>query len=210
MPKVAPEQLEKRREEILDAGEKIYRAHGFLGVTIKQISTELTCTRPAIYRYFETKEEILLALLVREYGRWLESLRKIEPDAGRCSKEELAHAIAKTLESRDLMLRILHMNLYEIEQNSRVEAVSEFKTMYSRLGERLSGILQRYSPAIGEREIRSLIMSLISFLFGVYSFVFSSEKQRAAVQMAGIEMPDITIHEMVFRFLCCILPEKDS
>lgn len=60
MPKRLPKLTEKRKNEILDACEKIYRTQGFYGVTIKKISTEISFTRPAIYNYFETEEEILL------------------------------------------------------------------------------------------------------------------------------------------------------
>ena len=34
-------------------------------------------SRPAIYNYFETKEEIFLALFQREYDRWNEDLTAI-------------------------------------------------------------------------------------------------------------------------------------
>lgn len=50
------------------------RAQGFYGVTIKEISTEISLMRPAIYNYFETKEEILLGLLTIEYGEWCAGL----------------------------------------------------------------------------------------------------------------------------------------
>ena len=39
MPKGSPELTEKRKNEILDACEKIYRAQGFFGVTIKENTT---------------------------------------------------------------------------------------------------------------------------------------------------------------------------
>ena len=50
------------------------REQGFYGVTIKEISTEISLMRPAIYNYFETKEEILLGLLTIEYGEWCAGL----------------------------------------------------------------------------------------------------------------------------------------
>ena len=60
MPKRTEEQKEERKTEIINACEKIYKEKGFYGVTIKEISTETSFTRPAIYTYFETKDELPL------------------------------------------------------------------------------------------------------------------------------------------------------
>ena len=38
-------------------------------------------TRPAIYNYFETKEEILLGLLIREYDSWCKALEAVADTA---------------------------------------------------------------------------------------------------------------------------------
>lgn len=208
MPKVAPEQLEKRKEEIIDACEKIYRTQGFFGVTIKGISTEITCTRPAIYHYFETKEEILMALLVREYERWVEALGAVRDCADSMTREELADAVAHTLENRDVLLRIQNMNLYDIEQNSRIEKLTEFKVLYQKLVVMLTEILKRYSEKIQESKLEPLCLTFFAFLFGVYSFVFHTEKQLESMRIAGVEQSDVTIYDMVYNCLIQILPEK--
>lgn len=208
MPKVAPEQLEKRKEEIIDACEKIYRTQGFYGVTLKGISEQITVTRPAIYNYFETKEEILLALLVREYERWLELLAEVGERADTLTKEGLADAVAHTLEGRDVLLRIQNMNLYDIEQNSRIEKLTEFKVLYRKAMVMFREILKRYSDKMPENSMEPLYLTFSSFLFGVYSFVFHTEKQLESMELAGVEQSDVTIYDMVYNCLIQILPEK--
>ena len=208
MPKVPPEQMERRKEEIIDACEKIYRAQGFFGVTIKGISTEITCTRPAIYHYFETKEEILLALLVREYKRWLDALAAVKERANTLTREELAAAVAHTLEDRDVLLRIQNMNLYDIEQTSRIEKLTEFKVLYKNMIMMLSEILIGYSEKIQESRIEPFCLTFSAFLFGVYSFVFHTEKQLESMRIAGVEQSDVTIYDMVYNCLIQILPER--
>ena len=63
--KKLPEEV--RRAEILNACDRLYREKGFREITIKDISQETSFSRPSIYNYFETKEEIFLGLLTREY-----------------------------------------------------------------------------------------------------------------------------------------------
>ena len=67
MPKGSPELTRARREEIINACEKLYEVMSFKEVTIKEISKYTSFTRPSIYNYFSTREDIFLALLQREY-----------------------------------------------------------------------------------------------------------------------------------------------
>ena len=51
-----------RKEEIIKACEKLYKTENFKDITIKQIGEKTTFSRTSIYNYFQTKEEIFLAL----------------------------------------------------------------------------------------------------------------------------------------------------
>ena len=76
MPKGSPELVAARKEEIIAACEKLYQTMSFKDITIKEIAAFTSFTRPSIYNYFETKEEIFLALLQREYERWIADLEE--------------------------------------------------------------------------------------------------------------------------------------
>lgn len=67
MPKISLEAVDARRDEIIAACETLYQTMGFRDVTIKDIAKCTSLSRPSIYNYFETKEEIFLAILQREY-----------------------------------------------------------------------------------------------------------------------------------------------
>ena len=47
---------------------------GFKDITIRDIGARTSFTRTSIYNYFQTKEEIFLALLQREYEAWIEDV----------------------------------------------------------------------------------------------------------------------------------------
>ena len=208
MPKKTAEQKEERRLEIVDACERLYKENGFYGVTIKEISTATSFTRPAIYTYFETKDEILLALLNREYERWVEELERIESIRTMLTRTQLAEEISHSLEEREVLLRIQNMNLYEIELNSRVERLAEFKVLYGRSVALLSGILKRQMPGTGDAECEKFCLSFGSFLFGVYPFVFHTEKQLEAMRQAGVKQSETTIFQMAYDCLIKILPDN--
>ena len=57
--------------------ERLYQTKSFKEITLKEIGAETPFSRPTIYNYFETKEEIFLALFEREYWNWTEDLNVI-------------------------------------------------------------------------------------------------------------------------------------
>ena len=79
-----------RKEEIINACEELYKTTSFNEISIKLISEKTTFSRPSIYNYFNTKEEIFLALVTREYYKWIEDLNKIY-NKNSLSKEEFAN-----------------------------------------------------------------------------------------------------------------------
>ena len=83
----------------------------FRDITLKEIGNVTSFSRPTIYNYFETKEEIFLALFEREYVRWNEALVAILYDQESMTRSELADKIAASLAYRVQLLKLLSMNL---------------------------------------------------------------------------------------------------
>ena len=77
MPKGSAELTNARREEILAACRKLYETMSFKDITLKEIGQQTSFTRTSIYNYFETKEEIFLALFQREYEQFARELDEL-------------------------------------------------------------------------------------------------------------------------------------
>ena len=58
-----------RRMQLLDCAGRIVLDHGLSKFTIDALATEAEVSVPLVYKYFDTRIEILQALLVREAGR---------------------------------------------------------------------------------------------------------------------------------------------
>lgn len=57
--------IENRRNEILDAVERIYEMGNFESVTMDEIAREAEFTKQTLYAYFKGKEEIMASIYVR-------------------------------------------------------------------------------------------------------------------------------------------------
>ena len=62
MPKVGQEHLDARRQQIVDAARARFAAHGFARTSMADIVAESGLSTGAIYRYFTSKDEIVVAV----------------------------------------------------------------------------------------------------------------------------------------------------
>ncbi len=146
MRKVTPEQITQKREEIVSACEQLYQTMSFREITLKEIGNITSFSRPTIYNYFETKEEIFLALFQKEYDRWNEALAAIRNGNEKLTKAELSEKIASSLAGREQLLKLLSMNNYDMEANSRQELLTAFKQSYGRSMQLMEMLLEKFCP----------------------------------------------------------------
>ena len=205
MKKVTPEQIALKREEIINACEKLYQTMSFREITLKEIGNITSFSRPTIYNYFETKEEIFLALFQREYDRWNEDLASILDGNERLTKKELAGKIASSLEGREQLLKLLSMNNYDMESNSRQELLNSFKRSYGRSIQLMDMLLEKFCPDMSEADIRNFIYTFYPFMFGIYPYTAVTEKQRLAMKEAGIDYVYQTVYELTCGCLMRLL-----
>ena len=205
MFKGTPELIEKRREEIINACEQLYQTMSFKEITLKEIGSVTSFSRPTIYNYFQTKEEIFLALFAREYDRWNEDLTGMIEGYEALSSSELADKIAESLTKRKQLLKLLSMNNFDMEANSRQELLTAFKTSYGRSMQLVCMLLGKFKPDMNTKEIQNFIYIFFPFMFGIYPYTVVTEKQRSAMKEAGVDYVYQSIYEITYTCLSRLL-----
>ena len=202
MPKGSPELTNARREEIISACEELYKTKGFKDVTIRDIGNITSFTRTSIYNYFQTKEEIFLAILKREYDLWTEELRQRAAAQQTMSDDEIADCLAGTLNKRQLLLKLLSMNHYDMEENSRMEALTGFKVSYGKSLQAVIALLGKFRPEMTLTERQGFVYAFFPFLFGVYPYTVVTDKQKKSMQDAGVDYTYQSVYELIYA---CVL-----
>ena len=202
MPKGSPELTASRREEIVNACEKLYQTMSFKDITLKEISVETSFSRPSIYNYFQTKEEIFLALMQLEYELWATEINALAEGNETMTAEDFAAAIAHSLEKREQLLKLLAMNHYDMEEHSRPERLTEFKVAYGASLDAVRACIDKFFPNI-DRE--RFIYVFFPFLFGVYPYSVATEKQLNAMKEAKIEFEMHSIYDIIFQCVIQLL-----
>ena len=205
MPKGSPELTAARKEEIVNACEQLYQTMSFKDITIKEIGNVTSFTRTSIYNYFQTKEEIFLALYEREYDRWNEELEAILQDNEALSREELADKIAGSISNRQQLLKLLSMNNYDMEANSRPELLVSFKMAYGNSMKNVCRLLEKFCPAMTVEEMQNFIYIFFPFMFGIYPYTAVTDKQREAMKAANIDYVYQSVYELTYACLIRLL-----
>ena len=205
MPRGSEELTNARKEEIINACAELYGTMGFREITIRDIGARTSFTRTSIYNYFQTKEEIFLALLEREHRLWIADIEAVERENESMSVESFAVALSSTLEKRKIMLKLMSMNLYDMECNSRLENLVEFKHAYADALVAIRRCLEKFFPRMTAADIREFELAFFPFLFGVYPYTSHSEKQKAAMELAGVEHEEYSVGKIVKDFAARVL-----
>ncbi len=196
---------DERKDEIINACEELYRIKSFKEITLKDISEKTTFSRPSIYNYFQTKEEIFLALLKREYERWLKDLEDIYVKNDKLEKQEFAKQIALSIEKREQLLKLLSMNLYDMEENSRMEQLVDFKKSYGETLKSIKKLLDKFFKNMSEEEKEKFIFSFFPLMYGIYPYTCATEKQKEAMKNAEVPFKFFSIYEMVYESIIKLL-----
>ena len=185
-----------RKEEIINACEELYKTTSFNEITIKLISKKTTFSRPSIYNYFNTKEEIFLALVTKEYYKWIEDLNKIY-SKDKLSKEDFANELAHSLEKRINLLKLISVNMYEMEENSNIECVTEFKVAYGKTIDIVKNCLIKFFKDMNDKEVEKFIYTFFPFMIGIYPYAVVTDKKREAMKKAAVHYEYYSLFEIV-------------
>lgn len=205
MPKGSPELTNARKEEIINACEKLYQTMSFKEITMQEIGNATSFTRTSIYNYFQTKEEIFLALLQREYELWIAELEQIMEENAALTKDAFADKLARSLERRGQLLKIMSMNHYDMEGSCRQERLTEFKISYGKSLHTVMCCLEQYFPDMPASEKQDFLYTFFPFMFGIYPYTVVTKKQRTAMEEAGVNYVFMTIYEITYNCIKILL-----
>ena len=197
--------VEDKKEEIIKACEELYKETSFKDITIKGIGEQGKFSRTSIYYYFQTKEEIFLALFKQEYEKWINDLEKIYNQNEELTKENFAEKLAYTIEKRKNLLKLLSMNLYDMEENSRIEELTKFKEAYGRAVKMVKKCIDKFFKEMTEEEKEKFIFSFFPFMYGIYPYAEVTEKQKEAMENAKVPFKSQTIYEITYNGLIKLL-----
>ena len=117
------------------------------------------------------------------------------------SADALASALARSLEKRKQLLKLMTMNHFDMEENSRMERLVEFKTVYGESIRAMDRVLEKHQPVMGEEDRQAFLYMFFPFIYGIYPYAEVSDKQREAMEKAGTDFQYHSIYEIAYPFI---------
>lgn len=174
-------QIQKRILEIIEAASAIYDHEGFEALSFSKISEYTQFTRPTIYKYFSTKEEILLKIMLVDMAHWVDHLISSFKINKLYTIEEIAAVLSHTLMASSRLVELFTFLFTIIEKNVSKEALIDFKvTMFSHQNALLDLFSQLF-PRASHKQLNNFLETLLSLAIGLYPMCHLSETQLEAI-----------------------------
>lgn len=93
--------------------------------------------------------------------------------------------IARSLEKRTQLLKLLFMNNFDMEPNSREKLLTTFKAAYGRSMKNVRSILAKFCPTLDEARIERVLYVFFPFMFGICPYTAVTRKQKNAMRARG-------------------------
>lgn len=141
-----PEEQQLRREAILAAAAALFDAEGAQGAGLNAIAAKAGFTKSNLYRYFESREEVLLSLFLDEIAGFAADIeaRLAGLDGG---VKKIARTAARTFEEHPRLGALIAILTTVLEQNVSEETVINLKRAtaenVTRIGKAIHGQLPK-------------------------------------------------------------------
>ncbi len=174
-----PEQKEVRRRAILEAARDLAREVGPIAMGLNELGRRSGVSKPNIYRYFESREEILFRLYLAEATEMVESVdARLKAKKAPLDVARVATILSEEHLSRPLLCQLGGMASSILEHNMSAEVIASVKRGFAELMPRVGDALRRVLPWLSEADAWTLIQSIELQLAGLWPMANPSPAAR--------------------------------
>lgn len=195
-----PEQIEMRKQTILDAAEALLGEMPIADISLRELSRRVGLSKTNVVRYFETREAVFLELLRRSQQAWLDTLERDLP-ARSAPHHVVCSAIAASLAQRPLLCELWSALATVLERNVSLESVRAFKLSNLEAQVRFAGLVSDRVPALGDDAARELAALCTVTVAGLWPFANPSPTVLTATEDPRLAGSRIDFATMLSRHL---------
>ena len=199
------EQIASRQEEIINICDAIYCEKGYEAVHFKAVSRMTSISRPTIYNYYNTKEEIFLDIIKRDFEKWTEELKTHFDTTPQMKKEEFCAFLADSLVKHKKYLELLAVYTQPIEKNSSLEKLIAFKEATQPFSRAFLVGLDKNFPDAKNEDKKKFYFHFQAVVHGLYQLTHLSKKQEQALKKANPEYQVPDFHQAFFNILLLLI-----
>lgn len=186
----SPEQKEERKTLLLETARALLlETASEQELSLNELAKRAGMAKSNVYRYFESREAILLELLRQEWTSWFEdfqvAVEKLRPPRERKPEtrkhrrdfarlDKLVQRMAETMAERPLLGRLCSILSSVLEQNVHMETVRAFKLESLGFVRALSQYLHTKAPELSVAHYEELFHTGFAAMVGLWAFAHPS------------------------------------
>lgn len=128
----------QRRADILRAAEDLWAATSYADLSMNQVASAARLAKGTLYLYFDTKEELFLALVDAHLDAWIDRAAALLEERRPRTPAQVADVLLEAGQEATALRRLLVLFGTVLERRVRPQLLQEFR---QRLGRRLEGLL---------------------------------------------------------------------
>lgn len=171
-------QPDERRNEILDAAELLFTTKGYAATTVNDILEQVGIAKGTFYYYFQSKEEVMEAVVMRFIGNGVKAAEVVAADASLKAPEKILQIIMvlnPAGDKKEQMIEELHqIKNAEMHQKSLVETILQLTPVLTSVTE--EGVEEGIFHTSYPKETIEFLLASSQFLFDEGIFQWEQEE----------------------------------
>ncbi len=166
-----PEEKEVRRQAILKASRRLMDQVGAVDFSLSDLARASRVSKPNIYRYFESREEVLLQLWVEEVR---ELTDRLERSFGKVAAGDIAatsRAVVAGFAARRQLCELTSIISPVVERNLSADAILTAKMTLVGLTSRIAQLLHERLPSISIADCAWAASAIAIYVAGIWPAV---------------------------------------
>lgn len=177
------EQFAERKERIVEIALKLYDESGYAAVSFSTISNLTSFTRPAIYSYFKSPDDVLLYALGREFSQINEVLARRLDEFSALTADEFAKLLHESFVAHPRLLKMLSINYSIIENGCTDEDLAAFKSVIMQTFSLIGSYVEKFFENVTEEKKTDFEFMVMTYMASVYTLTHPSAKQTVAIKV---------------------------
>ena len=199
------EQKEERVSAILEAAAKLYATRDFDDVHMVAIAERVGLAKASLYEYFSTKDDVFLALALRDIESWASDVESRLRRLRRPDAERIAAALTAALRGQARLLR-LRSNVRSIfERRPATGAGADFHRSFMASMQRVAAALNAACPQLTPEEVTEFCIQHQAVNAGLWSMTHPPKRSDAASNLSEFQSIGFDFFELFERTIHQIL-----
>lgn len=166
----SPDQKTERRAHLLHTAQQMLEeGTSVADLSLNALARRAEMTKSNVYRYFESREAMLLEVLTAEWLGWFDAVRAdLARQRARLELPDLVTLLVDAIVARPLMCLLTSVVPSVLEQNVSVDVVRAFKQGSMATLDEVAAVIVDHCPALTTSAARTLLDDVLVLVVGLY------------------------------------------